>query len=138
MGSLRRVMQVMWKRRKLVFERVIAGVVAKGALGADVVEVNVAFEDDLGIGGDFEVHRLALDQFDRFLAQETREQELIQILGERQYPREHGNWVSANCCRYLHTTPFPLAFRATGSALPRPCESASAYAVVRSSKTCMR
>jgi hypothetical protein len=39
-------------------------VVAEGAFGAELVELDVAFEDDFGVGGDFEVDGLALDEFD--------------------------------------------------------------------------
>ena len=35
--------------RILVFERVEAGVIAEGALGAEFVQIDVAFEDDLGV-----------------------------------------------------------------------------------------
>jgi hypothetical protein len=40
-------------------------VVAEGAFGAELAELDVAFEDVLGVGGDFEVDGLALDEFDR-------------------------------------------------------------------------
>ena len=43
-----------------VFERVEAGVIAERALGAQFVQIDVAFEDDFGIGWDFELNRLAL------------------------------------------------------------------------------
>src|SRR5260370_13216888 len=42
-----------------IFERVEAGVVAEGAFGAEFVEMNMAFEDDLAGGGDFEVYWFA-------------------------------------------------------------------------------
>jgi hypothetical protein len=54
-----------------VFERVEAGVVSEGAFGAEFVEIDVAFEDDLARGGDFEVYGLALDEFDRSGAEEA-------------------------------------------------------------------
>ena len=38
-----------------------AGVVAEGAFGAELAELDVAFEDVLGVGGDFEVDGLAFD-----------------------------------------------------------------------------
>ena len=52
-------------------EGVEAGVVAEGAFGAEFVEVDVAFEDDLAGGGDFEVDGFALDEFDRSATKES-------------------------------------------------------------------
>ena len=37
----------------LVVHGVEAGVIAEGTFGAEFVEVDVAFEDDFGVGGDF-------------------------------------------------------------------------------------
>ena len=48
----------------VVLQGVEAGVVAEGAFGAELVEADVAFEDDFGVGGDFEVDGLALDELD--------------------------------------------------------------------------
>ena len=46
----------------LVLHGVEAGVVAEGAFGAEFAEVHVAFQDVLGVGGDFEVDGLGLDE----------------------------------------------------------------------------
>ena len=54
-----------------VFERVETGVVAEGALGAEFVEVDVAFENDFAGGGDFEIDGFAFDQFDGSGAEEA-------------------------------------------------------------------
>ena len=48
----------------LVGEGVEAGVVAEGALGAELAQLDVAFEDDFGAGGDLEIDGFALDDFD--------------------------------------------------------------------------
>src|SRR6266487_3049437 len=46
-------------------QRVIAGVVAERAFFAErFARVNVAFDDEVGVGGDFEVVGLALHEFD--------------------------------------------------------------------------
>ena len=45
--------------------------------------VNVAFDDEVGVGGDFEVVGLALHQFDGFLAEITGQQEFIQSIRQR-------------------------------------------------------
>src|SRR5580698_8247056 len=62
-----------------IFERVEAGVVAEGALGAEFVEVNVAFENDFGGSGDFEIDGLALDEFDGLLAEEAGDEIFLDV-----------------------------------------------------------
>ena len=54
-----------------------AGVVAEGAFAAEFADVDVAFEDVLGVGGDLQVDGFALDEFDRGLAEETGDEELF-------------------------------------------------------------
>ena len=51
--------------------------VAEGAFGAEFVELDVAFEDDFGVGGDFEIDGFALDQFDGLFAEEAGDEELL-------------------------------------------------------------
>src|SRR5207245_8965995 len=63
----------------LIFERVEAGVVAEGALSAKLVEVNIAFEDDPRVGWDFEVDCFALHQLDGTLAQESGNEEFLDL-----------------------------------------------------------
>src|ERR1017187_1065346 len=67
------------KHRILVFKRVEAGVVAEGPFGAEFVEIDVAFEDDLGSGRNFEVNRLAFHQLDRLLPQESGDDVLLNV-----------------------------------------------------------
>ena len=62
-----------------IFERVEAGVIAEGALGAEFVEIDVAFEHDFCVGRNFEVDGLALHQFDRLLPQEAGDDEFLDI-----------------------------------------------------------
>ena len=62
-----------------IFERIEAGVVAEGAFGAEFVEMDVAFENDLRCGGNFEVNGLALHQFDGLLAQESGDEIFLDI-----------------------------------------------------------
>jgi hypothetical protein len=54
-----------------IFEGVEAGVVSKGALSAELVEVDIAFEDNLAGGGDFEVDGFAFDEFNGSCAKEA-------------------------------------------------------------------
>ena len=65
--------------RVLVGQGVEAGVVAEGAFAAQLAQFDVAFEDDLGVGGDFQIDGLALDDLDRLAAQETGDQELLDL-----------------------------------------------------------
>src|ERR1039457_6224155 len=67
------------EHRILVFQRVEAGVVAEGPLGAKFVKIDVAFEDDLGSGRNFEVNGLAFHQFDRLLPQESGDDVLLNV-----------------------------------------------------------
>ena len=62
-----------------IFERVEAGVVAEGAFAAEFVEIDVAFENDLRVGGNFEVHGLALHQLDRLLAEEAGDEIFLDV-----------------------------------------------------------
>ena len=48
-----------------------AGVIAEGAFGAEFGEVDVAFEDVFGVGGDFEVDGFGLDELGGFGAEEA-------------------------------------------------------------------
>ncbi len=63
----------------VVGEGVEAGVVAEGALGAEFAQLDVAFEDDFGVGGDLEIDGLALDDFDGLAAQEAGDQVLLDL-----------------------------------------------------------
>src|SRR5579862_108426 len=67
---------------KLVFQRVIAGVIAKRPFDSNVIQIDITFEDELGVGRDFQIDRLALHQFDRLMPQETGKQEFVQIFRE--------------------------------------------------------
>src|SRR5271165_4334424 len=49
----------------------------EGPFGSQFAELDVAFEDDFGVGGDFEIDGLALDDFDRLAAQEAGDQVLL-------------------------------------------------------------
>ena len=63
--------------RVVIGHGVEAGVVAERAFAAEFAEFDVAFEDDFGVGGDFEVDGFALDDLDRLAAQEAGDHELF-------------------------------------------------------------
>src|ERR1035437_5104104 len=61
----------------LVGEGVEAGVVAEGALGAEFAQLDVALEDDFGVGGDLKIDGFALNDFDGGAAQEAGDEVLL-------------------------------------------------------------
>ena len=79
-----------------------AGVVAEGAFGAELVEFDVAFEDDFGVGGDFEVDGFALDQLDGLLAQEAGDEELFDFGRRGDDGGEGGGGIGADGYGDLH------------------------------------
>ena len=79
--------------RKEVGGRVVAGVVAKRALDAELALLDVALHDDLGMGRHLEVDRLGLHQLDRLAAQEAGDHELVDVLGQRRRGRVGGDRV---------------------------------------------
>src|SRR5205807_10165487 len=46
------------KDRVFVFQRIESRMVAKGAFGAQLIQLYISFEDDFGIGRDFQIHGL--------------------------------------------------------------------------------
>ena len=60
-------------------QRVEAGVVAEGAFGAQLAQLDVAFENDLGVGGHFEIDGFAFDDFDGLAAQEAGDEEFFDL-----------------------------------------------------------
>ena len=65
---------------KRLGRRVVAGVVAEGALDSLVARLDVALEDDLGVGRHLEVDGLRLDELDGIAAQKTGEHQLVDVL----------------------------------------------------------
>ena len=96
-------MAVMWKTGYGSGKRVIAGVIAERAFVAQrLARVDVAFDDEVGIGGNFEVVGLALHEFDRFLAEVTGEQEFIEAIGQRRGGGEGEHGIAAEKNRDGH------------------------------------
>jgi hypothetical protein len=89
-------MAVTWKTGIRLGQRVIAGVIAERAFVAQRFgRVDVAFDHEIRVGRHFEIVGLALDQFDRFLAQVTGEQEFIEAIGQRRRGGEGKHRVAA-------------------------------------------
>src|SRR5271169_5995577 len=84
------------EHRKLPFERVKAGVVAKRTFGSHLPEFDVPLEYDLGIRRDFEINRLTRHQFHRIVPQEAREKKLVHIRRYRQYSGKAGGRIRAD------------------------------------------
>ena len=71
------------QHRVLVGQRVVAGVIAERPFGAHIIRVHVAFDDELGRGGDFQVDGLAFDHFDALAADETGKEHLVDLRRQR-------------------------------------------------------
>lgn len=98
------------ERGEAVFERVVPGVIPERSFGPNIVEIHITFQHDFRVGGRLQVNCLALDQFDRFPPQETREEELVQVLGQRQNAGDHRGRIGADGHRDIHPPAFSLAF----------------------------
>ena len=84
-------------------QRVIAGVVAERPFVAQrLVRVNVTFDDEVGVGGNFQVVGLALHQFDGFFAEITGEEKFIQAVRQRRGGGEGEHRVAAEENRHGH------------------------------------
>jgi hypothetical protein len=77
-------------------------VVAEGAFGAELAERDVAFEDVLGVGGDFEVDGLALDQLDGLAAEEAGDEVLLDLGRRGDDGGEGGRGIGADGDGDLH------------------------------------
>jgi hypothetical protein len=95
--------------RILVLHGVEAGVVAEGAFGAQLAEFDVAFEDDLGVGRDFEIDGFALHDLDRLAAQEAGDQILLDIRRRGNDGGECRGRVGADGYGDLHARAFEIA-----------------------------
>ena len=69
--------------RVVVGEGVVARVVAERPLAAHLVRAHITLEDDLSRGRHLDVDRLALDHLDRLVAQEAREDHLVDVARQR-------------------------------------------------------
>jgi hypothetical protein len=75
---------------------VIAGVVAERAFVAQRLgRVNVALDDEVGVGRDFEVVGLAFDEFDAFLTEITGEEKFVEAIGQRRGGGEGEHRIAA-------------------------------------------
>ena len=85
------------KHRIRLGQRVIASVIAERPFVAQRFgRVNVTFDDEIGVGGDFEVIGLALHEFDGFFAEITGEEEFIQSVRHRRGGGEGKHRVAAD------------------------------------------
>jgi hypothetical protein len=76
---------------------VVAGVVAEGAFHAErFLGVDVAFDDKVRIGRNHEVVGLTFDEFDRFFAEVTGEEEFVEAVRERRGCAESKHGVATD------------------------------------------
>ena len=100
----------------LLFHGVKAGVVAEGTFGAQLVELDVPFEDDFGVRRNFEVHGLALHQLDRLLTQESGDDELFDLGRCWDDGRKRCCGIGADGDGYFEAVVFQIAERNLGCA----------------------
>ena len=98
------------EHRIIVFERIEAGMVAERSFAAQLAQFDIAFEHDLGIGGNFQIRSLALHHLDRLAAQEAGDHHLIQIGRQRQNRGIHGGRIGADGHGDIHALGLPARF----------------------------
>src|SRR5580704_12915771 len=69
------------ENRVLIVERIKSGVIAKRTFDAEFIEVDVAFENDFCVGGNFQIDGLALYEFHGLLTEESGDDELFDVGG---------------------------------------------------------
>jgi len=79
MGSLRLGDAGQMEDWIFVGQRIESGVVAEGALGAQLVKLYKTLEDDLGAGRNLEIHGFTFHQLDRRLPQEAGNHVLLDV-----------------------------------------------------------
>src|ERR1035438_1147552 len=92
-----------------VFERVEASVIAEGSFGAKFVEIDIAFENDLGVSWNLQIDSLAFHQFDRLLAQKSRDDEFFHVGWSWHDRRKSERRVCADSNRNFHFARGPIA-----------------------------
>ena len=93
-----------------IFERIEAGVIAEGTLGAKFVEIDVALEDDFARCRNFKVHRFTFDQVDRGSAKKSGN-EIFFNFGRSGHDRRKGDCrIGADCDRDFHLARRTLTF----------------------------
>ena len=80
----------------IVGKRIITGVIAEWSLAPKLVGRNVAFENDLGVGGNLKVDGLAFDHLDGFMSEETRKNHLVHIARQGSSRRVSQERISAD------------------------------------------
>ena len=114
--------------RVLVLERVEAGVVAEGAFGAQLAQLDVAFENDFRVGRNFKVDGLAFDNLNGLAAQESCDQKLFD-LGRRGHDgREGRRWIGADGHGDFKPRAFQLSERNLWRAVERSAGNADCAA----------
>ena len=77
-------MQVTWKHRIIIGQRIKTRVIAERPLAAQRLGwIDVAFDDDIRVRRHFDIDGDAFDQLDAFLAQEAGEEDLIDLRRQR-------------------------------------------------------
>ena len=103
------------KDRVFVGQRIKPCMVAKRTFRAKLVEVNVALEDNLGVGRNFEVDGFALHEFDRLLPQESGNHVLLHLGRRGNDGGKSQRRVGSDGYRHFHLARRPTPFRQDGA-----------------------
>jgi hypothetical protein len=80
-----------------------SGVVAKRSFRAHLAGLDISFEDEVHVGGNFEIHRFTLHQLHGFFADESGEQDFIESIGQGSGCRESVGRIATNGHCHWHS-----------------------------------
>ena len=86
----------------LVFERVKASVIAERPFGAELVQIHVALQNNLGIGRNLQIDGLAFHQLDWLLPQESGDDEFFYVWRRWDDCGKSERRIGANRYRHIH------------------------------------
>src|ERR1041384_1626718 len=89
------------KDRELVFERGGARMIAERAFGSKLFRIYIAFDYDLGVSWNLDVHSFTLNHLDRFLAQKAGDHHLIEIFRQRHNCRKDCHRIGPQSHSYV-------------------------------------
>ena len=114
--------------RTFAAARHVAGELAERAFGLSVIHQHFALDDDLGMGGHFQVDGLAFDHLDRLAADTTGDSQFIGTVSRRRHQVLHR--IAADKDRRGHMLAARLVFRMVDRAAPVGCTEQDAGRVL--------
>src|SRR6185312_8100118 len=90
------------QHRVFVFEGVETCVIAEWAFSAEFVQLDVAFQNNLGRRRYFQIDGLAFHKLNRFLPEKTGDDKLLDLWWRGDNGRKGQSWIGADCNRHFH------------------------------------